>query len=388
MQTPTLSIMTSYILKTLQATLLILILSLLLTLVSCGNKGQQGGGWNTGPVAVNTTKVTSTQASYNNIYPGTVVALSQVELRAQVSGFITGIYFKDGDRVSKGQKLYTIDAQMYAANYDQSVANLQVQESNLLKAQKDADRYHELEKNDAIAKQQVDYADAALEAAKKSVAAAKANVQSTQTGVKYTTITAPFDGTIGISQVKTGTAVTAGVTLLNTVSTDNPMAVDFAIDQRDIYQFTGLQKSAKANDTTFSIAFTENDVYPYFGHISFLDRAVDPQTGTLKVRLEFPNKGNLLRAGMSCNVRVANENKAPVIAVSQRAVTEQLGEYFVYVTTDTGTVTQRKVTLGTQIGTNVIIKEGLKEGETIVTDGVQKLHEGSVIETGAKAAVK
>ncbi len=380
MLNPNFCIMTSYILKTLQATLLILILSLLLTLVSCGNKAEQGGGWNTGPVAVNTVKVTSSQAAYNNTYPGTVVALNQIELRAQVSGFITGIYFKDGDRVTKGQKLYTIDAQMYAANYDQSVANLQVQESNLLKAQKDADRYHELEKNDAIAKQQVDYADAALEAAKKMVAAAKANVQSTQTGVKYTTITAPFDGTIGISQVKAGTAVTAGVTMLNTVSTDNPMAVDFAIDQRDIYQFTTLQKAAKANDSTFSIAFTETDIYPYYGHISFLDRAVDPQTGTLKVRLEFPNKGNLLRAGMSCNVRVANNNPAPVITVSQRAVTEQLGEYFVYVTTDSGTVTQRKVALGTQIGSNVIIKEGLKESETIVTDGVQKLHEGSKIQ--------
>lgn len=380
MLNPNYCIMTSYLLKTLQATLLILILSLLLTLVSCGNKGEQGGGWNNGPVAVSTVKVTSGLAEYNNVYPGTVVALNQVELRAQVNGFITGIYFKDGDHVTKGQKLYTIDAQMYAANYDQAVANLQVQESNLLKAQKDADRYHELERNDAIAKQQVDYADAALEAAKKMVAAAKANVQSTQTGVKYTTITAPFDGTIGISQVKTGAAVTAGVTLLNTVSTDNPMAVDFAIDQRDIYQFTTLQKTARANDSTFSIAFTETDVYPYYGHINFLDRAVDPQTGTLKVRLEFPNKNNLLRAGMSCNVRVANSNKAPAITIPHRAVTEQLGEYFVYVTTDSNTVTQRKVSPGIQIGEKLIIKEGLKEGETIVTDGVQKLHEGSKIQ--------
>ncbi len=377
--------MINYTIKTLEAILLILLLSLALSLLSsCGNKQAGGGGWNTGPVSVAVTQVSASSVSYNNTYPGTVVALNQVELRAQVNGFITGIYFKDGDHVSKGQKLYTIDAQMYTANYDQSVANLQLQESNLVKAQKDADRYHELDKNDAIAKQQVDYADAALEAAKKQVAAAKANVQSTQTGVKYTTITAPFDGTIGISQVKTGTAVSAGVTLLNTVSTDNPMAVDFSIDQSEIYHFTTLQQNAKAGDSTFSISFSETDVYPYTGHISFLDRAVDPQTGTLKVRLEFPNKGDLLRAGMTCNVRVANANKQPVVVIPSKAVTEQLGDYFVYVAQDSNKVTQRKVALGTYVGNNVVIKEGLKEGETIVTEGVQKLHEGSVIETGAK----
>jgi membrane fusion protein (multidrug efflux system) len=379
--------MLSYIHKFLQATLLILALSLLLSLVACNNQ-QQHGGWSQGPVAVVTTQVAATSVAYHTAYPATVVALNQIELRPQANGYITGVFFKDGDHVSKGQKLYTIDAQMYAANYDQAVANLHLQESNLVKAQKDADRYHELDKNEAIAKQQVDYADAALEAAKKQVDAAKANVQSMQTGVKYTTITAPFDGTIGISQVKVGAAVSAGVTLLNTVSTDNPMAVDFAIDQREIYRFAKLQQTARANDSTFSISFGDNDVYPFYGHISLLDRAVDPQTGTLKVRLEFANKQNLLRAGMACNVLVGNNNAAPAIAIPAKAVTEQLGEYFVYVATDSSKVTQRKVTLGANLGDTVIIKDGLKEGETIVTDGVQKLHEGAVIETGGAAAKK
>lgn len=378
--------MISYLLKTIQAIILILALALLLSLTACKGKAEEGGGgWNQGPVAVATEKVDLSTANYHITYPGTVVALNQIELMPQVSGYITGIYFKDGDHVSKGQKLYTIDAQAYAANYDQAVANLRLQETNLLKAQKDADRYHELEKNDAIAKQQVDYADAALEGAKKQVDAAKAAVQGQQTSVKYTTISAPFDGTIGISQVKVGGAVTAGMTLLNTVSTDNPMAVDFSVDQRDIYRFTKIQQEgAKANDSTFTIAFTKTDIYPYPGKISFLDRAVDPQTGTLKVRLELPNKNNLLRSGMSCNVRVANTNAAPAVVIPSKAVTEQLGEYFVYVATG-NKVTQQKVELGTTVGNSVIILNGLKGGETIVTDGVQKLHEGSEIETGTAA---
>ena len=111
--------------------------------------------------------------------------MDEINLTSQVNGYITGIYFKDGQKVRKGQHLYSIDAQVYKANYQQAIANLQVQEANLVKAQKDADRYHELEKHDAIAKQQVDYADAALEAAKKQVAAAKANVASIHSNVQF-----------------------------------------------------------------------------------------------------------------------------------------------------------------------------------------------------------
>ena len=160
-------------------------------LAACGGKQQQQQG---PPPAVSVTveEVKTTDAAYYDEYPGTVVALNQTELRAQVTGYITGIYFKDGAKVSKGQRLYSIDQQLYNANYQQADANLQVQETNLLKAQKDADRYHELDKKDAIAKQQVDYADAALEAAKKQVDAAKANVNAVRANVNFATIVAPF----------------------------------------------------------------------------------------------------------------------------------------------------------------------------------------------------
>ena len=367
--------------KTLQAILLIAILAFFISLLGCGSKAGGPGYDPNAPVAVATADVKLSPVSYSETFPATVVALDQIELRAQVSGYVTGIFFKDGDRVTKGQQLYTIDPQLYAANYDQAQANLSVQQTNLVKAQKDADRYHELAKNDAIAKQQVDYADAALDAAKKQVAAAQAAVQGVQTNVKYTVITAPISGTIGISQVKVGTAITQGQTLLNTVSTDDPMAVDFAIDQKDIYRFAKLQHGGKAGDSTFSIAFSKTDVYPYYGRISLLDRAVDPQTGTLKVRVEFPNRDKLLRAGMSCDMRVNNSSSAPVVLIPYKAVTEQLGEYFVYVATG-DKVSQHKVVLGTHIGTDVIVKDGLKEHDVIVTEGVQKVREGSSILVG------
>ena len=139
-----------------------LLSAFIVLLSSCGDdkSAPQQGPPPATPVTV--AEVRSTDAVFNDEYPGTVSALDEIKLTPQVTGYITGIYFKDGQKVRKGQKLYSIDAQVYQANYQQAIANLQVQESNLLKSQKDADRYHELDKHDAIAKQQVDYANAAL----------------------------------------------------------------------------------------------------------------------------------------------------------------------------------------------------------------------------------
>ena len=212
---------------------IISILTVSLMLVSCGNSNKPAQQGPPPAVPVTVTEVTSANAVYYDQFPGTINALDQISLTSQVNGYITGIYFNDGQNVKKGQRLYSIDAQVYRANYEQAIADLQVQEANLVKAQKDADRYNELEKHDAIAKQQVDYANATLEATQKEVAAAKANVASIHSNVQFATIYAPFTGTIGISQVKKGTAVVAGQTILNTVSTNNPIAVDFTVDQKN-----------------------------------------------------------------------------------------------------------------------------------------------------------
>lgn len=363
------------------------IIATVLLLTACGNKQQQQQG-PPPAVPVTVTEVKFSDAVYNDEYPATVVALNQTEIRAQVTGYVTGIYFKDGDKVRKGQRLYSIDQQLYNANYQQSVANLQVQETNLLKAQKDADRYHELDRQDAIAKQQVDYADAALEVAKKQVAAARANVNAVRANVSFANITAPFSGTIGISLVRTGTSVVAGQTVLNTISTDNPIGVDFAVDQKEVYRFTQLQQlGKKANDSIFTIAFG-TDVYPYPGSISLIDRAVDPQTGTIKTRLVFPNERNMLKAGMSTTVRVLNNSGRQSITIPYKAVTEQLGDFFVYVVGDSSKVTQRRIVLGKQIGTDIIIREGLQAGDKIVVQGVQNLREGAVITTEAPGGKK
>lgn len=357
-------------------------LAALLVVTACGDKQPATQATPPPAAAITIDTVEQTAAVYHDEYPATVVALDQTDIRAQVSGYITGIFFRDGDKVQKGQKLYSIDAQVYNANYQQAQANLQVQETNLLKAQKDADRYHELDKNDAIAKQQVDYADAALAAAKKQVEAAKAALNSVRSSVNFATIYAPFSGTIGISQVKEGTAVVAGQTILNTISTNNPIAVDFEVNQQDLYRFTQLQQQ-NGIDSTFTLAFG-SDIYPFPGKISLIDRAVNPQTGTIKTRLSFNNAKDMLKPGMTTLVRVLNKQNTAAVIIPYKAVTEQLGEFFVYVVTDSNTVNQRKLKLSKQIGKNIIVTDGLTAGEKIAVEGVQNLREGAKITVPAK----
>ncbi|HKH62388.1 MAG TPA: efflux RND transporter periplasmic adaptor subunit [Flavitalea sp.] len=353
-----------------------------LVVSSCGNKPAPVQG-PPPAVSVTLTTVKLTNATYYDEYPATVSALNEINLTAQVTGYVTGIHFKDGNRVKKGQLLYSLDQQVYAANYQQAVADLQVQEANLEKSRKDAERYQELDKHDAIAKQQVDYANAAYEVAKRQVAAARANVSSVQSNVKFSKIYAPFTGTIGISKVKQGTSVVAGQTILNTVSTDNPIAVDFNVDQKELYRFVQLQQNNnKPADSVFTIAFG-NDVYPYAGRVELIDRAVDPQTGTIKTRLVFPNEKGMLKPGMNATVRVRNNASSSSTLIPYKAVTEQLGEFFVYVVGDSSKVTQRRVQLSKQVGSGIIVREGLKEGEQIAVEGIQNLREGTVITTAA-----
>ena len=351
------------------------VLSLLITLAACGPNGQQLMG--PPPVGVEVQTVTRADVYYYDEYPAIVRALNEVELRPQVSGYITAIHFKEGDQVVKGQKLYSIDQQQSEANYKQALANLSVQEANLERAKKDVERYRELDQHDAIAKQQLDYAEATYVAAQKQVDAAKATVQAVQTNVRYATIVAPFNGTIGISLVRLGAAVSPGQTLLNVISSDDPIATDIAVDQQDIFKFTELMSGTSTkNDSTFRLSF-KGQLYAEFGKISVIDRAVDAQTGTIKVRLTFPNPKHQLRPGMSGTLLVMAK-VANSIVIPYKAINEQLGEFFVYMP-DSAKATQRKVVLGKPVGKNIIVKNGLQEGESIITEGIQNLREGAPI---------
>ncbi len=355
-------------------------IAVLLLLRGCGgHKADQQQG-PPPPTPVTAVKATKGTATYYDEFPATVTALLEVEIQPQVAGNITGIFFQDGQRVRKGQKLYTIDAQQYRAGYDQAVAGLNVQRANLNRAQKDADRYNTLAQQDAIARQVVDNATATLEAARMQVAAAQANIRQVATNLKYTTIYAPLDGTIGISQVRLGAAVAPGTVPLNTISSDNPVAADVQADESDVPRFLALQqRKTVARDSTLRLVLPDGSLYPYPGTVRIVDRAVDPQTGTLRIRIGFPNPDRLLKVGINGNVRVKNSTGQPQLLIPYQAVTEQMSEYFVYVVGDSSKVRQKKLMLGARINDKVIVKSGLNEGELVVTEGTQKIRDGAVV---------
>jgi len=352
-----------------------------LLLFSCGSKKNADPMKAPPPPTVSAEIVKKGNAVYFDDYPATVAALNQNDLRAQVTGYITGIYFKDGQYVHQGQKLYEIDRQQYQANLDQAIANLNVTKANLARAQQDADRYAGLLKQDAVAKQVYDHAMADLESAKMQMEAANSGVRNAQTTVKYSTIYAPFTGTIGISQVKIGVLVTANQSLLNTISSNDPMAVDLAVDQREISRFVQLQNNLSAkNDSIFVLQLPGNVTYPQPGKVSLIDRAVDPQTGTIKARLVFSNPQNMLKPGMNVNVRIKNNSTdSAMVMIPLKAVTEQMGEYFVFVVNDSSQAIQQKLSLGPRINDKVVIWHGVNEGDKIITEGFQRLRDSSKV---------
>lgn len=359
----------------------ILLITLTLLAACGGNKDEKPQG-PPPPTPVTAVKVTKGDATYYTEYPVTITALLEVEIQPQVAGNVTGIFFQDGQYVRKGQKLYTIDPQQYRANYNQAIANVNVQKANLNRAQKDANRYNTLAEQDAVARQLVDNANATLQAAQMQVEAAEANAQAVQTNLRYTTIYAPLDGTIGISQVRMGAAVAPGSMPLNTISSDNPVAADVQADGAQMTRFQKLQNQKfNPRDSTLLLVLPGGEPYPYPGSVRIVDRAVDPQTGTLRVRVAFPNPKKILKVGMNANIRVKNYTDGPQIMIPYQAVTEQMGEYFVYVVGDSSKVAQRKLALGARINGNVVVNDGLKEGDVVVTKGTQKIKDGARVKT-------
>ncbi len=357
------------------------------------------------PTPVNLYTVAAQPVSYYDNYPATTEAISQVSLLPQVQGYVTGIFFTEGTFVKKGQKLYQIDGSLYQQAYDAALANLKVQQGTLKQSQEDADRYEYLNSQKAVATQLYDHAVITLQNSKNQVQSSEEAVKTAKTNLDFSIIYAPFDGTIGFSQVKIGNVVVVGQTILNTISSNDPLAVDFLISEKQLADFEKLQSiKEQPGDSLFSIILPNGGIYPYTGKISVIDRAVDPQTGTLRIRLVFPNPKNILKDGMSCVVRVHNQNASPQMVIPGKAIVEQMGEYFVFLAKDTtaavpsdpskavdtanaGTrlrAIQQKVMVGRTIGPNIVILSGINVGDKVIIDGVQAVHDGSPIDASNK----
>lgn len=358
-----------------------------LTAQSCGSSDankQQAGAVQSAPATPVTTAIVQQQTvSDIKSYPASVVPLQETELRAEVTGYITNIYVADGAYVNKGQRLYEIDRVRYQAAVDQAKANLEIAKSNLSRVEKDLQRYQSLAEQDAIAKQTLDYAVTDVSNQRAQLLAAEAALTTAETNLRRSVIVAPFSGNIGISQVREGALVSAGSTLLNTISSNDPIAVEFQISEKDIVEFTKLQTGS--NQSAIYTILPDGSRYEGQGRVVTIDRAVDSQTGTLKVRASFPNASNALRAGMNTTLRVESTSKEEALVIPFKAVFEQLGTFNVYVVEEGDTVDLKQVSLGSKINDLVVITSGLEAGQKIVVDGTTGLRPGAqVVENNAQ----
>jgi len=331
------------------------------------------------PLRVTTVEVTMEEVRFTQQYPATVVALEEIDLRADVVGYVTGIHVKEGQKVKRGQLMYTIDQTRYEARREQAASTLAIAEANFDRIQRDVQRYEKLMAEDAIAVQIYDDAVTNLRTAEQEVRAARSNLENAIIDLQYASIHAPMDGTVGFSQVRQGSLVSPGETLLNTISKDDPIGVDFYPEERYLRKFVQLEQSPSAErDSVFLLRLPDGEMYRYAGLIEILDRAVDRNTGTIQIRLRFANPDNLLRPGLSANLIVKDENPQEVLTVPQAAVIEQMGEFSVYLV-ENNTARQVKITTGRNIQDRTVVLDGLKEGQEIIVKGVQRVNDGDPV---------
>jgi membrane fusion protein (multidrug efflux system) len=315
---------------------------------------------------------------------GEIQAFRQVDLRPQVTGTVAQLYFQPGQQVKQGQVLFLIDPRPYQAALAQVAATVADSEAALARARQDVARYEPLLPDNAIPRATYDQAVAQAKSAQAAVDARKAAADKARLDLEYTKVRSPVTGQIGLQKVEIGALATTGQTVLATVSTLDPVLVYFSISEAEYIRFvrthSTLEEAGKlARSRPIELILPDGSLYPNPGRIDFVERAITAATGTLTVRARFPNPTQLLRPGMNARVRIIYDVIDDALLVPQRAVTELLGKQFVIVVGPGNKTDQRTVELGDRIGGLWIVKSGLKPGEIIVVDGVQKAPPGTVV---------
>ena len=316
---------------------------------------------------------------------GTTDGLVNAKIRAQVSGYLLKQTYQEGTTVKKGDLLFEIDPRPFKAAFDQAVAQLAIAKARLGKTDLDVKRYTPLAKESAISQQELDDAVQANLGAKASVQSAEAAVEQAKLNLDFTRIISPIDGIAGTAIVQIGDLVgPTNANELTTVSTVNPIKVNFPISEQEYMgavqsrERTGRKQSAAA-DMPLELILADGSVFPQPGKLSFADRQVDVKTGTIRVAALFPNPGDILRPGQFARVRALTETRQNALLVPQRSVTELQGGFQVAVVGPDNKVTIRNVKAGQRMGSLWLIDEGLKPGERIVMEGVQKVREGQAV---------
>jgi multidrug efflux system membrane fusion protein len=353
--------------------------ALLLLTAGCSNKDavqaakpQQAAG---APVRIATVASRTMPVELQAI--GNVEAISTVSIKAQISGQLMRVHFKEGDFVKKGQLLFTIDRQPFEAALRQAEGTLAKDEAQSLNSKLDAERYQGLGKQGVVSKQQVDAAGAAANAMAATVAADKAAVETAKINLEYTSIYSPINGRTGSVGVKEGNLVKANdVPILVTINQIEPIYVSFSIPEQQLAELKQYSntKSLKVD------AAPQGSTQHFQGRLTFIDNSVDLTTGTIKLKATFDNAAHMLWPGQFADVNLTLKSQPNAIVVPTAALqTSQNGTY-VYVVDQDLTAKQQMVKVGWNVGEDTVIASGLQPGQRVVTDGQLRLTPGAKVD--------
>ena len=315
---------------------------------------------------------------------GQAAGSQDVEIRARVEGFLDTVAFTEGTLVKKGQLLYQIDPKDLQAALANAKANLATWRSRLEKTENDVKRFTPLVKQQAVSQMELDNAVSARDAASAQVDAAQAAVDKAQIDLGYATITAPVDGLVGTTKVKAGNLVGRGEsTLLTTISVINPIFFRAGLAEAE---YLRVVRRAQEQGTTgvgkripIQLILADGTVHPEPGRLDTAERNIDPTTGTLALQFTFPNPQLVLRPGQYGRARFDIDVRKGALLVPQRAVQELQNLYSLAVVGSDNKVTFRNVKVGPRVDSLWVIEEGLKPGEKVVVEGLQRVREGAVV---------
>jgi len=327
---------------------------------------------------------------------GTLDGLTNADVRAQVTGYLMRQAYQEGRFVKQGQLLFQIDPRPFQAALDQAAGQLAQAKASLANAkavqrrtQLDVERYTPLAKEQAASQQDLDNsvqnnlaAIATVETAEAQITTAEAAVETTRINLDFTRLTAPIDGIAGQAQLQVGALVSPSSGAVTTVSTVDPIKVYFTVSESEYLEWhrrfpTETSLEAADKSLRLQLILANGSVYQHDGTFYFADRQVDVGTGAIRIAGLFPNPGNILRPGGYGKIRAVIRLQHDALLVPQCAVTELQGGYQVAVVGSDDKVNVRTVTVGDRVGTEWVIAEGLKPGERVVAEGVQKVREGA-----------
>jgi RND family efflux transporter MFP subunit len=336
-----------------------------------------------GPVEVQVTRVVQRDVPVYHEWIATLDGFVNAQIQPQVSGYLIKQMYQEGQLVHKNQILFKIDPRPFQAVLDQVRAQLAQAEAQLGKADLDVERDTPLAREKAIAQSQLDNDIQANQAAKAAVQAGQAAVAQAELNLEFTNVRSLIEGFAGIANGQVGNLVSPQ-TLLTTVSQLDPIKVYFVASEQQYLDFVRRNPTVAAREATqrhfeLELILADGSIYPRKGRFYAADRQVDIQTGAIRLASVFPNPDDILRPGQYGRVRFVAYVVPNALLVPQKAITELQGNYQVAIVANDNKVDVRTVKVGDQTGNMWVIKEGLRPGERVIVEGIQKVRGGVVV---------